>query len=99
MQKLNAYGLLVCELLDSGKDVICIDIKCPIVKRLYAKKLGFIWADIVIGSRKAFYSALDELNILFIQTNLKKLLDSKGYSLRNGRKYIFAFKQPRLDLF
>ena len=55
MQKLNAYGLLVCELLDSGKDVICIDIKCPIVKRLYAKKLGFIWADIVIGSRKAFY--------------------------------------------
>ena len=82
MQKLNAYGLLVCELLDSGKDVICIDIKCPIVKRLYAKKLGFIWAD-----------------ILFIQTNLKKLLDSKGYSLRNGRKYIFAVKQPRLDLF
>ena len=47
----------------------------------------------------SFYSALDDLNELFKQTNLKKLLEDNGYSLRNGRKYIFAVKQFKLDLF
>jgi len=30
---------------------------------------------------------------------LKKLLEDHGYSLRSGRKYIFAIKQFKLDLF
>lgn len=64
-----------------------------------AEKLGFVWADIVVGSRRSLYSAFDELNELFKQTNLKKLLEDHGYSLRNGRKYIFAIKQFKLDLF
>jgi len=61
--------------------------------------LGFVWADVFVGSYMSFYSALDDLNELFKQTNLKKLLEDNGYSLRNGRKYIFAVKQFKLDLF
>lgn len=47
---------------------------------------------------KRLYADFDELNELFKQTNLKKLLEDHGYSLRNGRKYIFAIKQFKLDL-
>ncbi len=99
MKKLNTYGSLISDLLRGGDEIYCIDIKSPFIKRLYAEKLGFVWADIVVGSRRSLYSAFDELNELFKQTNLKKLLEDHGYSLRNGRKYIFAIKQFKLDLF
>ena len=94
MKKLNAYGSLISDLLRGGDEI-----KSSFIKRLYAEKLGFVWADIVVGSRRSLYSAFDELNELFKQTNLKKLLEDHGYSLRNGRKYIFAIKQFKLDLF
>ena len=99
MKKLNAYGSLISDPSRGGKEIYCIDIKHPSIKRLYAEKLGFVWADIVVGSRRSLYSSFDELNELFKQTNLKKLLEDHGYSLRNGRKYIFAIKQFKLDLF
>ena len=99
MKKLNTYGSLISDLLRGGDEIYCIDIKSPFIKRLYAEKLGFVWAGIVVGSRRSLYSAFDELNELFKQTNLKKLLEDYGYSLRNGRKYIFAFKNNTLDLY
>lgn len=99
MAKLNLYECLIVDLLSGGADLYCIDIKHSSIRKMYAERLGFVWADCLVGSRRAFYSAFDELNELFKRTNLKKLLESKGYSLKNGRKYIFAVKQNKLDLY
>lgn len=101
MKRLNLYQSLVIDIIEKSNnaDKICIDIEYYKNIVLFAKKHGFFSHLGFIGSYNEWNILKNKLKLDFVATNKKEFLNSLGYSVVFGKKYLLALKQHTLELF